>query len=199
MKRLYVVVDMQNDFITGALANPSAQKIVKPMTDFLKEISKDYYNSMIVATRDTHDENYLNSYEGKNLPIPHCIKRTLGWEINSEILNAITKYPIITIALDKKYFNAGENEWQDTFSEIKKLIASDDLEFEEIVIMGTCTDICVISNAFSLKALYPNIDIIVLSDLCAGLTKEKHESALDVMRSCQFKVMTSEEFLKDKK
>lgn len=198
MKKLYVVVDMQNDFIHGALANKDAQEIVKPMADFLEKICQDYNNSIIVATRDTHNENYLNTYEGKNLPIPHCIKGTLGWKVNSKIQNVITRYPITCMCLDKEYFNAGEIVWLETFERIQQIPRNDNLDFDKIVIMGTCTDICVISNAFTLKSLFPNIDIIVLSDLCAGLSKEKHEAALNVMQSCQMKVMTSKEYLNEK-
>ena len=203
---IYIVIDMQNDFITGSLANKDAENIVEPITNFLEKIQKKK-NTIVIATRDTHQDDYLETYEGKNLPIAHCIEKTEGWQINSKILEPLTtktkefknkKLLKNVFLLDKEWFNAGETEWDMLLQSIEYDFGYGLNNIEDIVLMGTCTDICVISNAFSLKALFPEQDITILSDLCAGLTPEKHNAALEVMKSCQMKVMTSEEYLNEK-
>lgn len=197
-KTLYVVVDMQNDFITGSLANKEAEAIVEPMAKFLGEVIKDKHN-IVVATRDSHGEGYLDTYEGKNLPIVHCLDASPGWQIHDDLINVLRdeknekKLHKNAFVMDKEYFNAGEKLWCEFLIAIDKYYKKV-IDFDHIVFMGTCTDICVISNAFSLKAIYPEIDFVIISDLCAGLTVEKHNAALEVMRSCQMKVMSLEEY-----
>lgn len=171
MKKILIIIDMQNDFITGSLANQDAQKIVKPICKYVEKFDGDY----IYLTRDTHGTDYLKTPEGKKLPIEHCIKNTEGWEIDSSIQKAIStkRHSII----NKPTF--GSLEW----------LKRKDLKRAEILICGTCTDICVVSNAVIIKAAYPQANVKVLGNLCAGLTKEKHNAALETMKSCQIEVI----------
>ncbi len=168
MKRL-IVVDMQNDFVTGALANPDAQTIIPFIKDKIAEFRDE--EAAILYTLDTHGENYMDTIEGKHLPVPHCIKGSEGWKIVNELSPKEGD-----IIIHKPTF--GFNEW----SQIIK-------DGDEIYMCGTCTDICVISNALTIKASCPNSEVHVFKDGCAGLTKEKHEHALDVMASCQVEVL----------
>lgn len=175
MKKCLVVVDMQNDFITGSLANKSAQDIIPLIQNELR--SGDYDH--IVFTYDTHNENYLLTPEGKKLPIEHCIKNTWGWEINDElILNASLGCGDVTY-LTKPTFG--------TLGLLSHIESCGD--FKEIVFVGVCTDICVVSNAIILKTMKPELDITVLANCCAGTTINNHISALDVMESCQINVI----------
>lgn len=180
-----IVVDMQNDFITGALANPAAEAIVQPIADFLTKEK----NKTILFTRDTHDFNYLATSEGKALPVEHCLKETTGWAIRDEIFKAArsNKSSFGWGFVDKPTF--GYISWVKYFDELSKILCCDCTNVEEITLCGTCTDICVISNALILKALYPNAKIRVIKDLCAGLTPEKHNAAIEVMKSCQIEVI----------
>lgn len=172
MKTL-IIVDMQNDFIDGALANPAAAAIVEPMVEYIKNFYSD-----IICTRDTHYTDYLLTQEGKNLPIPHCICDTAGWELNDQIFDAVRTYAEDFIVVDKE-----------TFGDISTICHNLYKDTDEIYICGTCTDICVISIALNLKARYPEVKIYCIADLCAGLTPEKHAAALEVMRSCQIEVI----------
>lgn len=165
MKRLLVIVDMQNDFIDGSLANKDAEAIVPGICKLIKEWDGD-----IVCTLDTHLDNYLDTFEGTHLPIKHCIKQTKGWLLNKDIREALVG----------KKFDYLEKE---TFgSDLLGLIYND---YDEVAFVGTCTDICVISNVLIYKARSSKTPITVFADLCAGLTPEKHEAALNVMESCQ--------------
>ncbi len=177
-QKVLVVVDMQNDFIDGALANEAAQAIVPKIADYISR-----FKGLVVFTRDTHHKNYLDTREGKHLPIPHCIARTQGWQVNAEILKAAQDNPkVCTIFVDKQSFSAGT----DLFRAISNRWGED---IESIELCGTCTDICVISNALELIGDFRDGEIIVHESMCAGLTKEKHEAALEVMRSCQIGVV----------
>ena len=167
MKKLLIVIDMQNDFITGALKNPDAEAIVSGIVQAVENFDGD-----IIATRDTHEENYLSTSEGKYLPVPHCIKNTQGWEIESSIATAL-KAKNAKI-LDKPTF--GYLDWDGLSS------------YSEAILVGTCTDICVVSNALVLKAKYPNLTLKVIPSLCAGTSKENHEAALKVMACCQVEI-----------
>ena len=167
MKKLLLVVDMQYDFLDGALANPSAQAIVPDMCEFIGK-----WNDDICFTEDTHDEYYLNTPEGEKLPIPHCIEGTKGQEVQNDIIIKAMGTDGEVFFVKKSTF--GYDRW-DTLRLNEK--------YEEIVICGTCTDICIVSNALILKALYPNIKITIKKDLCAGLSA--HEEALKVMQMCQ--------------
>jgi nicotinamidase-related amidase len=173
-----IVVDMQNDFIDGALTNPAAQAIVKPLAEYIKD-----FEGEIIFTRDTHFSNYLSTQEGRNLPIPHCLYESEGWKINKELADAAFE--------GRGYFN---DPWtgcvdKTTFGDITGIEEMIDTHTNRIYICGTCTDICVISIALNLKALFPEKPIVCLSQFCAGLTPEKHAAALEVMRSCQIEVV----------
>lgn len=167
MKTL-IVVDMQVDFVTGSLANPAAEAIIP----FIKaEIESGKYDGLMF-TADTHGENYLETQEGKHLPIKHCIRGTSGWRIVDELTRPILSPCVV----EKGSF--GYDNWG-SFGFNKD---------DEITLVGTCTDICVISNALILKAFFPETKITVLAKGCAGLTPEKHAAALEVMKSCQINV-----------
>ena len=177
--KVLVVVDCQNDFIDGSLANEEAQK---RLPKIIEKINKEKENgSLIICTRDTHGENYLSTLEGKKLPIPHCIENTRGWELNEEIKKAI---PSNAIILNKKTF--GSRELVDFFRYNRKfcntIINSEEVEIE---ICGFVTSICVVSNALLLRTFFPNTKITVDMNCCAGLTKEDHRAAAIVMRNCQ--------------
>ena len=175
MNKTLVIVDMQNDFITGSLANPAAAAIVKPMAEYIKA----WDGEQIICTRDTHFSDYRETQEGKNLPINHCMYGTTGWHIHDDLFEAIKKNPCNWWAIVNKH----------SFGDINELDDELDDYVDEIYICGTCTDICVISIALNLKATYPERKIYCIADLCAGLTPEKHAAALEVMRSCQIEVI----------
>ncbi len=166
MKKTLIVVDMQNDFIDGALGTDEAVAIL----DNVRAKIEDYRKSgdEIIFTRDTHGENYLETSEGKKLPVEHCIKGTHGWEISEGLCEDGD-----TI-IDKPSF--GWNGWRD-------------YNFDEIEIVGLCTDICVVSNALILKALFPDVSITVDARCCAGVTPATHKAALDTMKMCQINVV----------
>lgn len=174
MKKVLIVIDAQEDFTRGALKNDNAiaaLPTVKNMVDYA------YQNGIkVFYTMDTHDAlTYPNTQEGKNLPVPHCIERTPGWQICPELLKkAPVQYDPNRVILHKGTF--GTIDWQ-RFSDIR--------DAGEIWICGFCTDICVVSNFMMLKTLYPEIPIKVFSNACAGVTPELHEAALSVMQSCQ--------------
>ncbi len=176
--KVLVVVDMQNDFIDGSLKNVAAQAIVPKIADYVSS-----FKGLIVFTRDTHRENYLETREGKHLPIPHCIAQTEGWQINKEIIAAARRNEKARVMIvDKPTFSAGAD-----LSRAIKIVCGEYVK--SIEFCGTCTDICVISNALSMVREFTASDIIVHKDLCAGLTEEKHNAALEVMRSCQIEVV----------
>ena len=166
MKTL-IVVDMQNDFISGALGTPEAQAIVPNVKKKIEEY--DAREDAIVFTRDTHFENYLETNEGKNLPVKHCVMDTNGWEIADGLEVPYGRY------INKPTF--GWLGW-------KSLDFDDDIE-----IVGLCTDICVVSNALILKAMFPEIKITVDASCCAGVTPETHKAALQTMKMCQINVI----------
>ena len=172
MRNILVVVDMQNDFIDGSLGTKEAQAIVD---NVVAEIAN-YDPADIFVTRDTHPENYLDTQEGKNLPVVHCVKNTKGWEINEKIAKALRNVEII----DKPTFG----------SKIlaEKIAAIAEKEDIEVTLIGLCTDICVVSNAILIKAYVPETPMRVIASCCAGVTPESHEAALKTMAMCQVKV-----------
>ena len=169
MRKLLVVVDMQNDFIDGSLGTKEAEAIV----DNVVKVIGTYDPKDIFATRDTHPENYLETQEGRNLPVVHCVKDTYGWQIRDEIADAMSEAKIV----DKPTF--GSTDLADI------LYARNDKKEIEIELVGLCTDICVVSNALLLKAKMPEVKISVDSSCCAGVTPETHKAALDTMKMCQ--------------
>lgn len=167
MKRTLIVVDMQNDFIDGALGTKEAQAIVPNVKKKIEEYKA--RGDEIIFTRDTHFNNYLDTNEGEHLPVKHCIEGTYGWLISDELDNGVG-YPVIN-----KY-TFGFDGWVH-------------YDFEQIELVGLCTDICVVSNALILKALFPDIDITVDASCCAGVTPETHKAALTTMQMCQINVI----------
>ena len=173
MKQFLIVVDMQKDFIDGALGTAEAVAIVPAVVRKIEG-----FEGTIFATLDTHGEDYMDTREGRFLPVPHCIKGTPGWELNAEVLDA----------LQKKGFTAVEKP---TFGsvELPALVeAAAGGEPFSIELIGLCTDICVVSNALLLKAHFPEADVFADAACCAGVTPEKHAAALETMRSCQITV-----------
>jgi len=172
MRKLLVVVDMQNDFIDGSLGTKEAEGIVDRVVE---EIGK-YETKDIFATRDTHPENYLETQEGKNLPVVHCVKGTPGWEINEKVAAALGEAEII----DKPTFGS-----RVLAEKIAAIAAEEEIE---VTLIGLCTDICVVSNALLIKAFLPEISVKVVASCCAGVTPASHEAALTTMQMCQVKV-----------
>lgn len=171
MKKVYIIVDMQNDFIDMALGTKEAVSIVEPMAKFLSSLTKD---ALLIATRDTHQENYLETNEGKYLPVKHCIEGSKGWEI-CDSLKSIGFDRII----NKPNFGISADSWKEILGE----------DVEEITLMGLCTDICVVSNALALKTAYPETKVSVMKNLCAGVTPESHEAAIKTMAMCQVEII----------
>lgn len=174
MSCMLIVIDMQNDFIDGALGTEQARAIVPKVVDKIKN-----YKGQVMYTRDTHDENYLNTQEGSKLPVKHCILGTPGWELHPEI-DALAKENN-SLIFDKPTF--GSMGLAGCLNGIQKVAAIDELE-----LVGLCTDICVISNALLLKAILPETRILVDSQCCAGVTPESHENALKAMAACQIEI-----------
>lgn len=171
MQNVLVVVDMQNDFIDGALGTKEAVAIVPKVKEKIEN-----FDGTILFTRDTHTHEYLSTQEGQNLPVPHCIKGTIGWQIRAE-LDALRKTP----AIDKVTFGSSFLP--------EKLLALNAVEpIESITFIGLCTDICVISNVMVTKAFLPEVKVIVDAACCAGVTLESHKNALEAMKVCQVKV-----------
>ena len=162
---------MQNDFITGSLANPDAEKIVPGIVELIKN-----WDGVIITTQDTHSTDYLEKREGKMLPIEHCIDGHDGWLIVSDIAKVLNM-PKYTYAF-----------YKNTFGSIILGTHIRDKYYDEIYLCGTCTDICVISNAIICKTFAPESRIVVLKDLCAGTTPENHENALKAMAQCQIDI-----------
>lgn len=174
MRKILVVVDMQNDFIDGSLGTPEALAIVENVK---KKISQ-YDQENIFVTMDTHEENYLETQEGRMLPVVHCIRGTEGWRVRRDIAELLPSAHIyekpsfasLRVARDIADMTVGRN----------------DIEIE---IIGLCTDICVVSNALLLKAVMPEVPITVDPSCCAGVTPESHEAALTTMRMCQVRIL----------
>ena len=184
--KVLVVIDMQNDFIDGALGSPEAQAVVPNVVAKIKECAADLRYA-IFYTRDTHFSNYLTTNEGQHLPVPHCILDTKGWNIHPEVL-AASKGATYIENLNKYTFGMEDiAEMIGSVGAVAPVFDNDDVESIEIV--GVCTDICVVSNALILKAAYPEIPITVYGDCCAGTSVDAHEAALKVMQMCQIDVI----------
>ena len=166
--KFLIVVDMQVDFISGSLGSEQAKAIVPFVVEKVKE-----HNGVTLFTRDTHESDYLATQEGRNLPVEHCIKNTVGWEICDELK------PYVQCVIDKPVFGS---------MELPKVIASYGVDVEEIELCGLCTDICVISNAIILKSAFPEAKIIVDAKSSAGVSRESHLNALSAMRAVQIEI-----------
>ncbi len=173
MRKLLVVVDMQKDFIDGSLGTKEAEKIVDGVVEEIKK----YRTEDIFATRDTHTEDYLQTQEGKKLPVVHCVKGTEGWEINGKVKEALKGAEV----MDKPTFGAKE------LAEKSAGLAAE--EEIEVTLVGLCTDICVVSNALLIKAYLPEVPVRVLASCCAGVTPESHQAALATMKMCQVEIV----------
>lgn len=175
MNKVLVVVDMQNDFITGSLGSKQAEAIVKNVYDKIKS-----FDGKVVFTRDTHYDDYLESREGKVLPVVHCIEGSHGWEIEESLkaLQAEKECPVF----DKITF--GSKRLGDFLTYMDRL-----QKIDEVHIVGLCTDICVISNAFLAQAYLSEATIVVDASCCAGVSEQSHKTALSAMKNCQIKVI----------
>ena len=172
MKNILIVVDMQNDFIDGALGTKEAVAIVPKVEEKIRN-----FDGEVFFTRDTHETYYLETQEGKNLPVKHCIRGTEGWQIRKE-LDVLRK----TDPVDKETFGSTDLAGELTMIDEDEGIGS-------ITLVGLCTDICVISNALLIKASLPEVPIYVDASCCAGVTPESHENALKAMEACQIKII----------
>ena len=187
--KIVIVVDMQNDFVTGCLGTPEAQAIVPVMVDRLKELNTS--SNLILFTKDTHYDDYMETQEGKNLPIPHCIEGTSGWSIVKEVSSFVdyngnfctySGSSIIRGRVRKNTFGS-----VDLANLVKTLCEINPID--EVILMGVCTDICVISNAVLIKAYCPETLVTVDASCCAGVTPESHKAALTTMKMCQINVI----------
>lgn len=171
MQNILVVVDMQNDFIDGALGTKEAEAIVPKVKQKIEE-----FQGSVIFTRDTHGTDYMDTQEGKKLPVPHCIKGTEGWQIRADLQPLCKDAP-----LDKVTFGSSELG--------ARLVEADQQDtVGQITFIGLCTDICVISNALLAKAFLPEAEIVVDAACCAGVTPESHKNALEAMKVCQIRV-----------
>ena len=175
MKKILVVIDMQNDFIDGALGTPEAAAIVENV----KAKILSYPKENVFATRDTHHQYYMDTQEGRNLPVPHCIRGTDGWQIRPEIAELIFPDHVV----DKPTFGSTQ------LAKLMEILERREEDGIEIELVGLCTDICVVSNALLLKDSMPETPISCDASCCAGVTPAKHEAALETMRSCQIRII----------
>lgn len=177
MSKALIVIDMQNDFITGSLGSPEAQAIVPAVRNRIKEALME--GVPVIYTQDTHGKDYLQTFEGSHLPVIHCVKDTDGWAIYPDVYS-----PNAACVVTKPTF--GYLNWDATC-----IVKNSDVllsDVDEIELLGICTDICVVTNALILRTLYPDTTIVVDANLCAGTTPENHQAALKVMKSCQIEI-----------
>lgn len=173
--KVLLVVDMQKDFVDGMLGTKEAQNIVSNVREKVEQHQQ--AGGLVIFTKDTHSANYLNTKEGKKLPVPHCIKGEEGWMLIKELEELVTED---TPIYEKKTFGSVA---------LGKDLKAKEKEIEKVELIGLCTDICVISNALLLKAYIPQIEIVVDAKCCAGVTPESHENALKAMEMCQITVV----------
>lgn len=173
MQKILIVVDMQNDFIDGALGTAEALAIVPRVCEKIRT-----FDGKVIFTRDTHEEDYLQTQEGRLLPVAHCIKGSCGWQIRKELEQLRTEAAII----DKPTFGS---------TALGELLENENLAdpIGEIVLTGLCTDICVISNALLIKAFLPEVPVTVDAACCAGVTPQSHKTALAAMKACQIQII----------
>lgn len=183
-RKALVIVDMQVDFVTGSLASKESQAIVPAVTAHIKKFKEKNPNGMLLFTLDTHDENYLMTQEGKNLPVKHCIKGTEGWKLIPELNKYSLTGNTSTESVDGYLYE------KPAFGSIELTgdIASMQNHLLSVELIGVCTDICVISNALLIKANCPELPISINADCCAGTTPERHRAAIEAMKSCQIHI-----------
>lgn len=170
--KFLIVVDMQNDFIDGALGSKEASAILPAVKAKIEG-----FDGRVIFTRDTHEADYLSTQEGRNLPVEHCIKGTDGWQINTELEALRSEEPV-----DKPTFGSV------ALAQLLKAYDTHEEKIESVTLIGLCTDICVISNAMLIKAFLPETPITVDAACCAGVTPESHENALSAMSVCQINI-----------
>ena len=189
-KKILVVIDMQNDFITGVLGTPEAQTIVPKVVDKIK--AKNY--DLLIATQDTHLDDYEEYREGRYLPVKHCVPNTWGYEIVDDISEILWGVNPLRIIMDKFNFALEGNLWEGIVNILNDFLymyvpldyQGEDLEFE---FCGVATNICVVSNAFAIRQAFPEAEIIIDASCCAGTTPEAHKAALMTMKSCQMNII----------
>lgn len=169
MKKLLAVIDMQKDFIDGSLGTKEAVAIVDKVKARIEQATAN--GEMVVFTKDTHTADYMNTQEGRKLPVKHCIKPEEGWMLDKALQKFEDKYDVLE---------------KPTFGSLK--LAEMGKDYDEVTLIGLCTDICVISNAMLLKAYYPEMTVRVEADCCAGVTPASHNNALEAMKMCQIEV-----------
>lgn len=195
--KVLIVVDMQKDFVDGALGTPEAQAIVPLVAETIHQFADP--NTAIIFTKDTHGENYMETLEGKNLPIPHCIEGHTGYSIVDEVFEAWMQH-----AIGENRFMSGYDAFpptdinpivvkKPTFGsiELQNILydMNERMGVEEITLMGLCTGICVLSNAILAKATLPEVPVNVIADCCACVTPESHKTALEAMKLCQINII----------
>lgn len=192
MKKVLVIVDMQNDFVDGALGTAEAQAIAPKVADYIREhADKD---TILLFTKDTHNMDYMETLEGKNLPVAHCIKDTIGWELAPVIAEALydtrdkydsfnSYFPYVSDHVIKKP-TFGSLDFQNLL-----YVIDSECPVKEITLMGLCTGICVLSNAILAKATLPNVPVRVVEDCCACVTPDSHKTAIEAMRMCQIEIV----------
>ena len=173
-----IVVDMQNDFIDGALGTKEAVSIVPKVVEKIKT-----FDGRVMYTRDTHGENYMDTQEGRNLPVKHCIRGSAGWEIHPEIDALRKEEPFDKPTFGSRYLGALLCAYDEDLRKQGKT------GVESVTLIGLCTDICVISNAMLVKAFLPEVPVMVDASCCAGVTPQSHENALNAMEICQIQVL----------
>ena len=173
MQKLLIVVDLQKDFVDGALGSKEAMAIVDNVVNKIQT-----FDGEIIVTYDTHTQDYMTTAEGKNLPVPHCIKGTEGWQLDHKV----------QAALNRRSYHAIEKPTFGSVALPEYLKARYDMEKTAVELVGLCTDICVVSNALLLKATFPEAPISVDASCCAGVTVESHNAALLTMKMCQIHV-----------
>lgn len=174
VKKILIVIDMQNDFIDGSLGTPEAEAIV----DRVRAKVGSYPAENVIATMDTHGADYLETQEGMNLPVEHCIRESAGWKIREDIAQLLTGAKIY----EKPTFGSLAMA-----EDLKELSQKEDIELE---VIGLCTDICVVSNALLLKAMMPEVRISIDASCCAGVKPATHAAALETMRMCQINIIS---------
>lgn len=197
MKNVFIVVDMQNDFVDGALGTPEAQAIVNKVADQIRaRANKD---TILLVTKDTHGIDYMETLEGKNLPVAHCIKNTYGWELAPAIQEAIydtrdkyfdfdSYFPYVADHIVCKP-TFGSMDLQNLLFVIDDMTGTQSGKIAEITLCGLCTGICVLSNAILCKATLPEVPVKVIEDCCACVTPDSHKTAIEAMKLCQIEII----------
>ena len=197
MKKILIIVDMQNDFVDGALGTAEAQAIVPKVADYIRNHADK--NTVLLVTKDTHSSNYAETLEGKNLPVAHCIKNSYGWELNPAIQEAIydtrgkyhsfdSYFPYISDHIIEKP-SFGSIDLQNLLYLLDDETGMQSGDIAEITLMGLCTGICVLSNAILAKATLPEVPVNVVADCCACVTPTSHNTAIEAMKLCQINII----------